>query len=270
MSKDLRVAAVQLTSTTDVEKNLRRSCDWVGQAALEGAKFILLPENFGFLGRDADKLPFAQKCEDGSFLAPLREVAVKYGVYILAGSIPEQAPDAQRTYNTSVLVGSRGETVATYRKIHLFDVALADGFAIRESDSVMAGDTPVRAEIEGWQVGLSVCYDLRFPELYRRLAGADILAIPAAFMLHTGKDHWDVLLRARAIENQAFVIAPGQFGIHEPKRVSWGKSQIIDPWGTPLAIAPEREGFIASTLCKKDLERTRNQVPCLEHRKIGI
>ncbi|MEZ4273508.1 MAG: carbon-nitrogen hydrolase family protein [Myxococcota bacterium] len=269
MLADLTVAAVQLTSTQDVEKNLSKSVSWVRRAAQHGAALIVLPENYGFLGRDEEKLQHAHSIEDGSFTAPLRSLAKELSVHILAGSIPETGPDAQHTYNTSVLIGPKGETAAIYRKVHLFDVDLADGTQLQESASVAPGDTAVVSNVKGWTVGLSVCYDLRFPEYYRALLNqqAQILTVPAAFTLHTGKDHWDVLLRARAIENQCYVIASGQFGHHGDKRSSWGKSQIIDPWGTVLAMAPEREGFTMASLNASDQQRVRRELPCLGHRR---
>jgi deaminated glutathione amidase len=270
MLSELCVAAVQLTSTTDVRANMDRAVHWAGKAVSLGATFVTLPENYGFLGLERDKLAYAQTVEDGPFISPLREFCRHHGVFLLAGSIPERGPDSDHTYNTSVLIDREGSIAACYRKIHLFDVRLADGFSIRESDSVTPGKDLVEGDVYGWRVGLSVCYDLRFPELYRRMAGVDIFTVPAAFTLHTGKDHWDVLLRARAIENQAFVVASGQFGSHDAKRCSWGKSQVIDPWGVPLAVAPEREGIALAVLNKEDLAAVRKQVPCLEHRQLDL
>jgi predicted amidohydrolase len=266
----LLVAAVQLTSTDQVEQNLEKAVVWSTRAAEAGARLITLPENFGFLGGDADKLPHAQAV-DGRFSAELGRVAQKHNAWILLGSIPEVGPDPAHTYNTAVLLSPAGAPVARYRKIHLFDVDLPGELSLRESDSVASGDEVVVADVDGWRLGLSICYDLRFPELYRELAqhGAEILAVPAAFTLQTGKDHWDVLLRARAIENQAFVVAPAQFGHHGGKRWSWGKAQIIDPWGTVLACAPEREGFVLAALHKEELDRPRRMLPALRHRRIG-
>jgi predicted amidohydrolase len=270
MPPELTVATVQLTSTEDVDANVSRAVALVERAAEAGARFIALPENYGFLGSEKGKLAHAQPVEGGGFTQGLREVASARSVFVLAGSIPETGPDPQHTYNTSVLIGPTGDTVASYRKIHLFDVALCDGGSFEESASVAAGDDPVVCEVDGWRLGLTICYDLRFPELYRKLSelGVDAVTIPAAFTLHTGKDHWDVLLRARAIENQCFVVAPEQFGHHGGKRASWGKSQVIDPWGVQLAVAPEREGFVIARMEYDDLERARQQVPCLQHRRI--
>lgn len=233
-----------------------------------GAKLVAYPENVGFQGDERDLLRHGQQLEEGPFLRPLRELARELDIAILAGSIPEAGPDADHVYNTSVLLDRRGEIVASYRKIHLFDVDFASGMQLRESAHVAPGDTPVVAELEGWKIGLTICYDLRFPELYRRLAreGAQILTIPAAFTLHTGKDHWEVLVRARAIENQCFVIAPGQWGKCGPGRLSWGKSMIVDPWGTTLGQAPEATGFVLATLDADYLERVRNELPALKNR----
>lgn len=211
----------------------------------------------------------AQSVEEGEFLAPFRRLARDLGVAILAGSIPEVGPDKDHVYNTSVLLGRDGETIATYRKIHLFDVNLEHA-KFQESSHVTAGTHSVVAELDGWRIGMTVCYDLRFPELYRELGskGAQILTVPAAFTLHTGKDHWEVLLRARAIENQAFVVAPGQFGHDGDRRHSWGKSLVVDPWGTCLATAPEREGIALAVLSAGDIEQIRKELPALEHRKM--
>jgi deaminated glutathione amidase len=271
MTAPLHVAAVQLTSTTDVRANLDRALALTREAADRGARFIVLPENFGFFpGNDTDKLSHAQSVDDGPFTLALRALARERGVHILAGSIPERGPDAARTYNTSVLIGPKGETLAAYRKIHLFDVELAGGLTYFESAAVAPGDTPVTAEVEGWSVGLSVCYDLRFPELYRRLsaAGARILVIPAAFTQHTGKDHWEPLIRARAIENLAFVVAAGQWGQHGPRRFTWGKSMLVDPWGTTVAKASEGEGVVDGYFDQALQEKIRAEIPALQHRRL--
>jgi deaminated glutathione amidase len=231
---------------------------------------VCLPENFGFMGGEADKLAYAQDVEGGAFLAPMRALARKHGIGLLAGSIPERGPDATHVYNTSVLLGRDGETLAVYRKIHLFDVDFGRALALRESKHVTPGSEPVLGRFDGWGVGLTVCYDLRFPELYRRLVslGAQMLFVPAAFTLHTGKDHWEVLLRARAIENQCFVVAPAQFGEHTPGRVSWGKAMVIDPWGAVLAVAPERPGLAVACVSLADELVVREKLPSLAHRRL--
>lgn len=262
-------ATVQMTSTTDWQSNLDRVVLYVEQAVDAGARLITLPENYGFLGRESDKLPHAQSVEDGPFIEPLRKLAQKHKVGILAGSIPETGPDAGHVYNTSVMIGVSGETLASYRKIHLFDIDIPGEVSFQESSAVTAGTEAVVVDFEGWKIGLTVCYDLRFPHLYQVLVdqGASILTVPAAFTLQTGKDHWEVLLRARAIENQCFVLASNQFGHHSKGRASWGKSLIADPWGTLMALMPEKEGFVMAQLQPDDLVRVRRGLPCLKHRK---
>jgi predicted amidohydrolase len=268
VSQTLTVAVVQMSSGGDVRANLEHVTHAIRGAAAAGAQLVAFPENMGYQAGERDKLQHALPVASHPFLDPVRALARELGVAVLAGSIPEKGPDPEHVYNTSVLIGRKGETVASYRKIHLFDVDFA-GLVLRESAHVTPGEGTVVAELDGWKIGLTVCYDLRFPELYRRLSrqGAEIITIPAAFTLHTGKDHWEVLVRARAIENQAFVLAPGQWGKCGPGRVSWGKSMIVDPWGAVLACAPERVGWVMATLDRDDLVRVRGELPALEHRR---
>ena len=264
----LTVAAVQMSSTADVAQNLDTALQAIRAAVNAGASLVALPENLGLQAGTRDKLKHAQGIEEHTFLAPLRALARELKVAVLAGSIPERGPDAEHVYNTSVLIGRAGETLATYRKIHLYDVDFAGTLQLRESTHVSAGSEAVVVDLDGWRVGLSVCYDLRFPELYRRLSrqGAHILTIPSAFTLHTGKDHWETLVRARAIENQCFVVAPAQWGKGGSEVVSWGKSMVVDPWGTTLATAPERTGLVLATLDPGDQDRMRRELPALQHR----
>ncbi|NNL67113.1 MAG: carbon-nitrogen hydrolase family protein, partial [Myxococcales bacterium] len=205
-------------------------------------------------------------------IAGVRDWARELGVWILAGTFPESRSEDERFHNTSVLVAADGAIAAVYRKIHLFDIDLVDdgGDAYRESAHVAPGREVVVAETPFGGLGLSVCYDLRFPELYRQqaAAGARFLAVPSAFTPHTGKDHWEVLLRARAIENQAFVLAPAQAGRHSPERASHGRSMIIDPWGVVLAQAPDRPGVLLADCRLEDLERIRSGLPALSHRRL--
>lgn len=270
-SMSVRVAAVQMCSTADVASNLAKTRDLVGRAASDGAELVLLPENFAFLGPEPDKRKIAEDLDqaDGPVVQTLRVTAQRHGVWLLGGGLPERSDDPDRPFNTCVLVGPDGRVSARYRKIHLFDVDLADGINYCESVATSAGDTPVLVEIAGLKVGLSICYDLRFPELYRRLTdlGAELLVVPAAFTLHTGKDHWRVLLRARAIEAQAFVLAAAQWGRHG-RRESYGKSCIIDPWGEIMAQASEGEGTITCRLDRNFLELVRARVPSLRHRRL--
>ena len=263
-------ACVQLTSTEDVEANLARTRRWIARAAEAGARLVALPENFAYMREEgAGPNPAAQGL-DGPLVAFLSDEAKRHGIVLAGGTIPEAIPgDPERVYNTALVIGPEGELAASYRKIHLFDVELP-GAHLTESHGVAAGDTPVVADTPLGKLGLSVCYDLRFPELYRELAsrGARILLVPSAFTVPTGSDHWQVLLRARAIENQAFVLAAGQVGAHNAKRRSYGRSMIVDPWGVVLATAPDREGLALAELDFEQLEDIRARLPALRHRRL--
>ena len=266
----LKVAAVQMQSTADVARNLAMAAAHVDAAAKAGAGLICLPENFGFLGDRISTLKQGRPLADHPYLTPLMAVARRDSVYVLAGSVPETGPDGEHIYNTSTLIGPDGAIKATYRKIHLFDATLAGGQSLCESDHVTAGADIVTAPVPPFELGMSICYDLRFPELYRKLVdrGASLIAIPSAFTLHTGKDHWEPLIRARAIESQSYVIAPAQWGEHGGGRFSWGKSMIVDPWGTTVAVAPERDGYIVAEVDTAFLDRVRRDVPSLLHRRL--
>lgn len=263
----MRVAAVQMNSQADVAKNLARASELVAEAASLGATLIGLPENFALMGQsDDDKRGAAESLDrPGPITTTLVDLAKKHSVWIFGGGMPERSDDPQRPYNTNVMVGPDGTIAARYRKIHLFDVDLPDGTSHRESASNRAGNELLVCEVAGVKVGLSVCYDLRFPELYRKM-DARIIVVPAAFTLTTGKDHWHVLLRARAIENQVFVIAPAQHGKHPRGRQTYGKSLIVDPWGDVLAQAQEGESVCVATLDFDAQDRVRQALPCLAHR----
>jgi predicted amidohydrolase len=207
---------------------------------------------------------------DGKTLARLAGLAHEFRVTLLAGSVLEEGAPGGRLYNTSVLFGPDGKRLAVYRKIHLFDVEVGDGQTYRESAAVAPGTEVVVAETALGKVGLSVCYDLRFPELYRKHAeqGAVLLTVPAAFTLMTGKDHWEVLLRARAIENQAYVMAPAQQGRHPKDRLTFGHAMVVDPWGLVIARASEGEGFAMANLDAEYLAKVRRTLPALQHRRL--
>jgi deaminated glutathione amidase len=266
----VRVGIVQMTSTDDVAANLAAARAFVAEAVGLGAAWVALPENFAYLRREGAPFPCAQGL-DGEIVGCVREMARSHGVWILGGSFPEAAADG-RVHNTSVLVGPEGELVAAYRKIHLFDVDLSDqgGVAYRESASVAPGKEVVAAATPFGGVGLSVCYDLRFPELYRALAarGVRFLAVPSAFAPQTGRDHWEVLLRARAIENQCFVVAPAQWGRHHADRASHGRAMIVDPWGVVLACAPDRPCAVVADCDPDQQDRVRGSLPALAHRRL--
>ena len=266
-------AAVQMRSGNDRAANESRALSLVTRAADRGAKLVGLPEMWEHIGPAREKHVFAGPV-DGPQLARLRELAAKHGIWCLAGSIAELARDG-RVYNTSALLSPGGEIAAVYRKLHLFDVDIPDGARYRESEQVAPGDAAPRA-VEtslGVKIGLSVCYDLRFPELYRE-TGADLLCVPAAFTAYTGRAHWEVLLRARAIENQAFVLAPAQVGRIGPageNRFAWGHACIVDPWGEVLADAGgEEEGFAIAHIHPARLSQVRRDLPALRHRRRDV
>ncbi len=269
----MRVAAVQLNATADLGRNLEAAEGLVRDAAADGAELVALPEKWNVLG-DAEAMRSAAEPLDGPTLTAVKGWAGDLGVTILAGSIGERVEGSDHLFNTSALIDADGELVASYRKIHLFDVDVG-GVSYRESDTEAAGDDVVAADVdlggETVELGLTVCYDLRFPELYRILAlrGARIVTVPAAFTAVTGRDHWEVLLRARAIENQFFVLAPNQVGEAPPHYDSWGHSMIVDPWGTVLAEAPDSECFVAADLDLSEQERVRSELPSLANRRPG-
>jgi predicted amidohydrolase len=263
----LRAAVVQLNSTSDKVRNLAAAESLVRAAAADGAELVALPEKWNLLA-DGEELLAGAETLGGSSLGAARTWAKDLGIHLLAGSISEQGGPVGKAFNTSVLIGPDGKDVAAYRKIHMFDVDI-DGVAYRESEHEEAGEEIVSASLGDATVGLSVCYDLRFPELYRILAvrGARILAVPSAFTAATGRDHWEPLLRARAIENQAFVLAPNQIGEAPPHFHSYGHSTIVGPWGEVLAIAPDEECFVAADLDLAVQDRVRESLPSLANRR---
>ncbi|HSR93250.1 MAG TPA: carbon-nitrogen hydrolase family protein [Solirubrobacterales bacterium] len=265
----MRVAAIQLNSTGDKARNLAAAEALVRAAAADGAELVALPEKWNLLGA-GEEIVGGTEGLDGPSLAAARSWARELGIHLLAGSIAERGDDETTggPFNTSVLIGPEGGDLAVYRKIHMFDVE-AGGVAYRESDHEQAGEEIVSAPVDGIELGLSVCYDLRFPELYRILAvrGARVIAVPSAFTAATGRDHWEVLLRARAIENQVFVVAPNQLGEAPPHYSSYGRSAIVDPWGVVLATAPDEECFVAAELDLSAQERIRERLPSLASRR---
>jgi len=265
------VAAIQLNSTGDMDRNLARARDFVLEAAHHGASLVALPEHFAYMGPEEKAPPSAQPL-DGPLIRDFQGLARSLGIFVLLGSYPELIHPDRPYYNTSVLLGPGGQLLAKYRKIHLFDVEIAGGPKFCESKHVQAGSEVVAASLAPtpFLAGLSICYDLRFPELYRALVdrGANLISIPSAFTLGTGRDHWEVLIRARAIENQAYVVAPAQWGEHHKGRKSYGRSLIVDPWGTVLAQAPDGEGIVYAELDHARLNRLRQEMPCLRHRRL--
>lgn len=268
----MRVAVVQMTSTDDLASNVESAEALVREAAAGGAEFVALPEMFAFLRREGGEIPCVQDL-DGEIVSTARGWARALGIRLLAGTFAERAPEEQeRVFNTSVLISPDGEIEGVYRKIHLFDIDLgsADGGRYRESARIVPGEKVVVAETPFGGVGLSVCYDVRFPELYREMSGrgATFVTVPSAFTRETGKDHWEVLLRARAIENQVFVIAPAQCGRHSPDRSSHGRSLIVDPWGIVRAQLGDQPGIALAECDLDEQRRIRERLPALRHRRL--
>jgi len=264
----LRVAAVQMSSTADQVANMAHADRLTRAAAGAGARLIVLPEKWTAMGSD-EQLRAGAETLDGAAVGWARAIARELGVDLIAGSILERVPGQAKLANTSVHVSPRGELLASYRKVHMFDVEVG-GQTYRESELEEPGEELVVSQsADGVELGLSICYDLRFPELYRILAvrGARILTLPAAFTLTTTRDHWEVLVRARAIENQAFVIAANQVGEHPGGQRSGGRSMIVDPWGVVLAQAPDREGYIVADLDLDGQLEVRTRLPSLANRR---
>jgi predicted amidohydrolase len=263
----MRAAAVQLTATPDKGRNLETADRLVRAATRDGARLVVLPEKWSVLGSGRALRDGAEPL-DGPAVAWARGVAAELGIDLVAGSVAERVSGDDKLRNTCVHVDPSGEVRAIYRKIHLFDVEV-DGTTYRESEHEEPGDEPVLTEAGGVEVGLTVCYDLRFPELFRILAvrGARILTVPSAFTLATTRDHWEPLVRARAIENQAFVVAANQIGEHAPGLRSGGRSMIVDPWGVVLAVAPDRETHVVADLDLDQQEDIRRRLPSLANRR---
>ena len=271
MPKPAKAAVLQMTSTADVTHNVDRAHALCEDAIAEGAALLLLPEGFAYLGPEDGKQAIAEPLPAGGpILARFADLARTRGVEIVLGGFWEDGGDASHVRNACVHLGTDGTVRAVYRKIHLFDVDLPDGTHLRESASVQPGDEVVVTDTRLGRLGLSVCYDLRFPELYRALVDRDasILAIPAAFTLTTGKDHWHVLLRARAIESQCYVLAAAQTGRHFGTRVSYGHALICDPWGTVVSECGDDEGFAIAPIDLDRVRRVREAVPSLRHRRL--
>lgn len=270
----LLVAAVQMSSQSDLADNLRDASRHIEDAASEGARIVVLPENFAFMGPEDEKRELAESLDraeaEGPILGALAAAAAKSGVWVIAGGMPTRSADALRPFNSCVALRPDGTIAAHYHKTHLFDVDLIDSTYRESKGTTAGGGEAVVIDVEGWRVGLSICYDLRFPELYRALSarGAEAIVIPSAFTVPTGKDHWHVLLRARAIEAQAYVIAPAQWGKHPRGRMTYGKSLIADPWGDVIAQASDGEGLALAAMSRDYLDDVRNRLPSLRHRRL--
>lgn len=273
-----KAAVAQLCSTDDLDANLATCERLAAQAADRGCSLLLLPECFAFLGeRERDKFEVAEILDNskpGRVLETIQKIATQHKMWVIAGGIAETLPEdrdnsqPKTAYNSCAVVNPEGKLVSVYRKIHLFDVDIPGGATLKESAATTAGEEALTVDTSIGKVGLSICYDLRFPELYRRLTldqGAEVLVVPAAFTAHTGAAHWHTLLRARAIENQCWVLAAGQSGRHNDKRASYGHSLIIDPWGVVRAELEAGEGIAVAEIDGAFTEEKRTQLPCLSH-----
>jgi predicted amidohydrolase len=268
MADRLRVACVQLNASDDKAANLEKAETLVARAASTGADVVVLPEKWNAIGSPDVFRAAAEPVEGGETFAALRGWARRHGVTLVGGSITELRDGREKLSNTCPVYDPDGELVALYRKIHMFDVEVG-GQVYRESEAEEPGDEIVICRAESWQVGLTICYDVRFPELYRILAlsGAELVTLPAAFTLVTGKDHWELLIRARAVENQLYLAASNQWGPIAPGKSTYGRSMIVDPWGTVLACAPDEDCVISAEVDRARLERIRASLPSLANRQ---
>jgi nitrilase len=261
-----RVAALQMVSTPDRERNLAEAERLIAEAASDGAQLVLLPEYFCFMGfKDTDKLSVREPHGDGPIQRFLADAARRHRVWVIGGTLPLTAPEANRVLNTTLVFNPQGEEAARYDKIHLFnfekgDESFDEARTIRPGDEVRTFDAPFG------RVGLSVCYDLRFPELYRRMGDCALIVVPSAFTYTTGRAHWEMLLRARAVENQCYVLAAAQGGTHENGRRTWGHSMLIDPWGEIVAVHEEGAGVVAGNLQRARIDEVRQSLPAWRHR----
>ena len=271
-TSELNMASIQMVSTPNLNENLEVAARLTKAAADSGAQLAVLPEYFCLMGlKDTDKVNAREAAGSGPIQERLAAMAQENNIFLVAGTIPLEAKESNKVLNTSLVFDPVGKQIARYDKIHLFGFQ-TETERYEESETIAAGSQPGQFEIRlnevDWRFGLSICYDLRFPELYRSLGQVDCHIIPAAFTYTTGKDHWEILLRARAIENQCYVLASAQGGIHLNQRRTWGESMLIDPWGEILSQLPEGEGFIQGTLSKDKLKEVRSKLPALKHRKL--
>ena len=269
---ELKIASIQMVSTPNLNENLELAASLIKEASDSSSKLVVLPEYFCLMGlKDTDKVNVREAVGSGPIQERLAAIAQENNIYLVAGSIPLEAQESNKVLNTSLVFNPLGEQIARYDKIHLFGFQ-TETERYEESETIAPGSQPGQFQITvngiDWRFGLSICYDLRFPELYRSLGEVDCHIIPAAFTYTTGKDHWEILLRARAIENQCYVLSSAQGGIHINQRRTWGDSMLIDPWGQILTNLPQGEGLITGTLSKEKLNEVRSKLPALKHRKL--
>lgn len=269
----MKVAAIQMTSTPSLQENISTATRLIQQAVTAGAKLVLLPEYWALMGKEHDKHVLAHSPDAAVMQDFMAQQAQQHAVYLIGGTVPISAPERDKVYNSSLVFDPQGQQVTRYDKIHLFDFTNG-AESYRESASILAGRKPTSfavtnafgTEFQPCKVALSVCYDLRFPELYRSFGAVDLIAVPAAFTYTTGSVHWEILLRARAIENQCYVLAAAQAGHHPNGRHTWGHSMLIDPWGKVVSVLPESEGMVIGELDAQLIQEVRRNLPALQHR----
>lgn len=268
MKKAFTAAAIQMVSGASLQQNLAEAGRLVGLAAERGASFAALPEYFCLMGKqEADKLAIAETPGEGIIQDYLAELAHRHGIWLSSGSMPLVSPDSGRVFNTQLIYAPSGEQIARYDKIHLFSFRRGEE-NYDEARGIVPGKSVARVETDLVTLGLSICYDLRFPELYRALGEVDLILVPSAFTYTTGQAHWEILLRARAIENQCYVLAPAQGGRHENGRRTWGHSMLIDPWGEVVDVLAEHAGIVSGTIDPLRLQEVRESLPALKHRTL--
>ena len=268
MQKKINLAAIQMVSTPDPSDNMRTAASRIDEAAQSGASIVLLPEYWPLLGMtDTDKLAHAEQPGDGPLQQFMSSIAKKHGLWLIGGTIPLVSPEPGKVLNTLLAYGPDGSLAARYDKIHLFGFTRGQE-SYDESRTIVAGSDVAVLETPPLRIGLSICYDLRFPELYRAMGHCDLMVVPAAFTYTTGRAHWEILLRARAIENQCYVLAAAQGGKHLSGRRTWGHSMLVDPWGEVRAQLPEGEGVLLGELEADHISGVRASLPALAHRKL--
>lgn len=270
MIRKYQIGVIQMDTRDNYEENMKAACKFIDEAAAKGAKLVAFPEVFNYIGntpREPEEIP------GGPTISLMAEKAREHKIWIHCGSIGEVNPDGEKKYNTTVLLNPDGEEVARYRKLHAFDITLQDGTETRESDRMQIGNDIVMVDTELGKIGLSICYDIRFPELYRYMAinGCQIIFTPANFQMQTGKDHWEIILRTRAVENTCYIVAPGQIGVkRDGKSMSYGSSLVADPWGTVIARSRETSGVTMAEIDLDYLDKVRRDLPCLKNRRDDI
>lgn len=268
LTENPKIAAIQMVSTPAVEENIATARRLIGEAAQQGAQLVLLPEYWPIMGmKESDKLAHAEQIDIGPIQQCMSEMAREHHLWLIGGTLPMAAPEADKVLNTMMVYDPQGKHAVRYDKIHLFSFTKGNE-SYDEARSIMHGTRVATFEVPFGRIGLSVCYDLRFPELYRAMGDCALIVVPAAFTYTTGRAHWEILLRARAIENQCYVLAAAQGGTHPNGRRTWGHSMLIDPWGDVLAVLPEGEGVVIGDLDLLHLQRVRESLPALRHRKL--